>query len=91
MWLRRSNFARRIMRPSVERAKLAAPRPSFHDLRHTFATELLARGLDVETLRVRLGQTNQRLVARYTHLAADARERTLEVAEARLGVAFRFD
>lgn len=88
-WLRRSNFARRIMRPSVERAKLALPRPTFHDLRHTFATELLAGGLDVETLRHRLGHTDQRMVARYTHLAADARERTLTVAETRLGAAFR--
>lgn len=88
-WLRRSNFARRIMRGAAERAELALPRPTFHDLRHTFATELLAGGLDVETLRVRLGHTDQRMVARYTHLAADARERTLTVAETRLGAAFR--
>lgn len=88
-WLRRSNFARRIMRGAAERAELALPRPTFHDLRHTFATELLAGGLDVETLRVRLGHTDQRMVARYTHLAADARERTLAVAETRLGAAFR--
>ena len=90
-WLRRSNFARRVMRPAVERAGLAAPRPTFHDLRHSFATELLAGGLDVETLRVRLGHSDQRMVARYTHLATDARERTVRVAEARLGAAFTID
>ncbi len=66
-WLRRSNFARRVMHTAIEEAKLATPRPRFHDLRHSWATELLAGGL----------------------LAADARERTVSVSEARLGAAFR--
>ncbi len=88
-WLRRSNFSRRVMRPSVERAELPTPRPTYHDLRHSYATEMLAGGLDVETLRHRLGHSDQRMVARYTHLAADARERTVRVAEERLGAAFR--
>jgi integrase len=88
-WLRRSNFARRVMRPAFERAELALPRATFHDLRHTYATELLAGGLDIETLRHRLGHSDQRMVSRYTHLAHDARERTVRVAEERLSVAFR--
>jgi hypothetical protein len=37
----------------------------------------------------RLGHSDQRVVARYTHLAADARGRTVKVAEQRLGAAFR--
>ena len=88
-WLRRSNFSRRVMKPAVLKAELHVPAPTFHDLRHSFATELLAGGLDVETLRHRLGHSDQRMVARYTHLAADARERTVKVAEQRLGAAFR--
>ena len=52
------------------------PRRTFHDLRHSYATEMLAGGLDVETLRHRLGHSDQRMDSRYTHLAADARERT---------------
>lgn len=90
-WLRRSNFSRRVMKPAVLKAQLHTPAPTFHDLRHSFATELLAGGLDVETLRHRLGHSDQRMVARYTRLAADARERTVKVAEERIGAAFRLD
>lgn len=39
----------------------------FHDLRHTFATRLLASGVDIVTVRDLLGHFSVRITQRYTH------------------------
>ncbi len=50
------------------RAKLSAPAPTFHDLRHTHASALIAQGWDIESVSARLGHaditTTQRI---YVH------------------------
>jgi integrase len=40
----------------------------FHDLRHTFATRLLMKGVDSRIIQVLLGQKSQVMTARYTHI-----------------------
>lgn len=39
----------------------------FHDLRHTFATRLIASGVDIVTIRDLLGHFSVRITQRYTH------------------------
>jgi integrase len=49
-------------------AKLAAPAPRFHDLRHAYATQMLAAGIGVHAVADLLGHSTAALVlARYGH------------------------
>jgi integrase len=62
------NIGGRVLARAVERAKLTAPAPTFHDLRHTHASALIAQGWDIESVSARLGHrdvaTTQRI---YVH------------------------
>ncbi len=57
-----------------KRAALQAARGSWHDLRHSFVTEMLRSGANEEHLRRMLGHKDRRMLARYGHLVtADLR------------------
>src|SRR5262249_28178240 len=42
---------------------------TFHDLRHTFASKLVQRGVDLFTVQKLLTHSDPKLTARYSHLA----------------------
>lgn len=52
-WLRQGNVSRRVFKPLLKAAKL--PPMRFHDLRHTAATLMLARGVIVQVVSQKLG------------------------------------
>lgn len=67
------NWRRRAWNPA--RAGLAEPIPTPHDLRHTFASRLVAEGVDLRTVQEVLGHESITTTMRYLHLQPDAHER----------------
>ena len=59
-----------------------APRPDrnfrLHDLRHTFASRLLAQGVGLEVIGGLLGHTRAETTYRYAHLATGTMRSALE-------------
>jgi integrase len=66
MW-RKDNFMARVFRPAVRRAGLDGL--TFHDLRHTYASLMVAAGVTPHVIAEQLGHRDARLVLqRYGHL-----------------------
>src|SRR5215211_5647208 len=64
---RRDNFMARAFRPAVRRAELEGL--TFHDLRHTYASLMVAAGVTPHVIAEQLGHRDARLVLqRYGHL-----------------------
>ena len=64
-----NNVDRDCLRATVKAAKLRTPWPTFHDLRHTFASLLIANGCDAKTVSVAMGHADAGFTLRvYTDL-----------------------
>jgi integrase len=50
----------------------------FHDLRHTFASQLIKLGFDVRTVQELMGHKSMDMVMRYTHLSPNQKSRAVE-------------
>jgi integrase len=67
--LHESNFNRRVWRPALERAGLAAFGYRFHDLRHTCVSRLVGAGADVKLVQAVAGHASPVItLKRYSHL-----------------------
>jgi integrase len=81
--LRRSNVLRRSYYPALAKAKL--PRIRFHDLRHTFATLLLAGGVHPKVAQEMLGHAKiSTTLDTYSHVLPTMQDEAIAVLEAAL-------
>lgn len=64
---------RHAMDRLMRRAQLATGEGQWHLLRHTFASELVARGATLRAVQDLLGHSSIAMVLRYAHLSPDAR------------------
>ena len=52
---------------------------TWHTLRHTFASRLVVRGINLKKVQVLLGHESIRMTARYAHLAPDNKRAAVEL------------
>jgi integrase len=79
----RNDAPYRSFRTAFERAvrKAAIPDFPFHDLRHTFASRLVMRSVDLPTVKELMGHKDISMTLRYTHLSSEHKRRAVEKLE----------
>ena len=56
---------------------------TFHEMRHTFASQLVMRGVPLKGVQVLLGHSDIRMTMRYAHLTPDHKRGAMEAMESR--------
>jgi site-specific recombinase XerD len=51
----------------------------WHDMRHDFASQLVMKGVDLNTVRELMGHADMKMTMRYAHLALSSKLRAVEV------------
>lgn len=68
-----ANWRKRAFGPAA--LLVPAPHPTPHDMRHTYATRLVAEGVDLRTVQALLGHESIVTTERYVHAAADYQDK----------------
>lgn len=55
------------------------PKLRFHDLRHTFATRVLQRGSDIQTVRALLGHADITTTTKYLHATDESKKKAVDL------------
>jgi len=79
-------YDRRVQRAFIRALKQAdIVNFHFHDLRHTFASYLRQRGVDLHTISKLLGHKDTRMTQRYAHLSVESLRSAVSVLEEEFG------
>jgi integrase len=80
----RAAYSRQVWRPAVKKVGLAGPgEPTFHDLRHHYASALIAHGASPTQVQQRLGHASAaETLNTYSHLWPDEDDRTRAAIDA---------
>ena len=73
----RKSYGKAIKRAGIEHIV-------FHSLRHTFASQLVMAGVDLNSVRELLGHKSLRMTIRYSHLSLDHKKRAVEILDKQL-------
>jgi integrase len=57
----------------------------FHDLRHTFASQLVMMGIDIKTVQELMGHKTIEMTLRYSHLSPDHKKKAVDTLGKKIG------
>lgn len=84
--LSRSYYNKAIWAPAIAAVEIEGMEPTYHDLRHFYASVLIAHGASVTQVQARLGHASAMETLRiYSHLWPDEDDRTRDILDAVLG------